>query len=191
MKDNPKTEVSVAEIMGAITLRVAWAAVKRFVGLALFYLIFFGIVLFLQSYFEWENEWNPIWGVPLFTLWLWMFLYEATKRRSFHREQWYFPKTNVFTSLISSAYVVVSVWSLISFEKGLTWLILFYILCGVPAFIYYILNCGYYLVMLKRYPSYEHEDFAIPMPSVLFDLSLKKGGISGADKGAEDTDYDY
>jgi hypothetical protein len=190
MKDIPKTEVSVTEIMGAITLRVAWAAVKRFVVMALFYMIYFGISFFLSSYFEWESEWNPIWGIPLLIIVLWIFLHGATSERSFHQEQWYFPKTNAFTSLILSAYVVISLWALFFLEKGLGWIVLSYMLYGVPAFVYYVLNCGYYLVMMKRYPSYEYEDFAIPMPSVLFDLSLKKGGVSGIDGGVEFTDYD-
>lgn len=190
--DQPNTEASISEITGAITLRVLWAAMKTVLGFSLFYLIFFGIVVSIQSYFGWDDTWqsNWPWALPVVTIFLSMLLYEATRHKSLHRKQWYFPKTNAFTSFLMSAYAVLSVWALISVDRSFLWLILYSALLGVPAFIYYILSCGYYLVMMQRYPNYVYEDFAIQMPSVLLELSLKEGGISGAQNGEEDGD-DY
>ena len=149
MRDEPNTEVTISEIMGAVTLRVLWAAMKTVLGLVLVFLIIFGISQIFQSYFglgdDWQSNWQ--WGLPVVIFLLWAALHEATGHRSFHREQWYFPKTNAFTSLLMSAYVVLSVWCLFSLEKGLIQGALFFTLYGVPAFTYYILNCVYYPVL--------------------------------------------
>lgn len=180
MRTDPKTEVTISEIMGALTLRVVWAAAKRAIFLIAVYLLCAGIWLFSKTYFGWNGDWLKSWQyqVPASIIIIWLVLRDATGHRSFHRQQWYFPKTNAFASLLMSAYIVLSVWALI-YVEGWRWGLLGVVLYGGPAFIYYILNCGYYLVMMRRYPNYAGEDFAIEEPSVIFDLSVKEGGIDG------------
>ena len=191
MQKKTNTEVSIAEIMDAISLRVVWAIVKKFGIITLLYTLIFGLSNLLDYSLGWDDKWNPVWGIPVCIIWLWGYLYETTKNRSLHREQWYFPKTNWLTSLILSIYVVFALWGIISLEKDIYWIVMYYILLGAPSFAYYILYCGYYIVMTQRFPSYRFEDFAIPMPSVLYEISLKKEAMNGNDEDEDDAQGDY
>jgi hypothetical protein len=186
MKEAINTQVAISEIMGAISLRVLWAATKRGLGVLAINLMLIGIGLSAESYFQWSHEWQPQWMVPFCIVVLWIYLMDTTGNTTLHRAQWYFPRTNAFTSLILSAYIVMSVWALWSLEKGLAWSTLFFALYGIPLFIHYLLKCGYYIVMMRRYPRYRHESYAVTMPSVLRKLSMKEGGITGVGNGEAD-----
>lgn len=180
MSDYPNTEATISEIMGALTLRVLWAIIKTFSGLVLANIILMGIGSFVGTQFGWDStNGNSAWGMVAAILIGWAYLYMATSKRSLHSYQWYFPRTNGIVSLLISCYAVLSVFLIYQTEFGRTGTSLFLFLYFMPIFIYYTMLCGYYLVMIRRFPDYEYEDFAIPMPDVLFELSLKKGGIDG------------
>ena len=189
MNETPNTEVTFSEILGAISLRVIWAIIKRALLAIVAYGIFGGIGLIIGEAVGFKEEWDPAWRSIVFIAMGWAFVYVTTSSKSFHwsEHKWYFPRTNIFSSLLMSVYAVLSITAITSLPKGYESGILFVFLYGFPIFIYYTLNCGYYLVMTKRYPNYQYEDFSISMPGVLFDLSMKPGGISG---GANE-EYDF
>jgi cation transport ATPase len=180
MVKNPNTDANLSDIMGAISLRVLWAIVKTFSLFVLVYGAGFSFFLFSEYIFEWDiSNWNPLWKPLWIVMIVWAFLYDSTRQRCFHSVQWYFPKMNVITSFFTSAYIVLSIWIIFPFNPGNWKTVLAMTLYLVPAFVYYTMLCGYYLVMMRRYPDYKNEDFAIPMPMVLSVLSEQVGGISG------------
>lgn len=182
MIKSPNTEVSIKEISNAITLRVFFAIVKYFSLTILPFVIFYIITIFLEEGLEWKSSnWHPAWGILGVILVLWAYIYDATKKRSFHSAQWYFPKMNGFYSLFVSMYAVGSAFILFNIGTGYFAAFLFLIFYGIPLFIYYTMLCGYYIVMMRRYPDYENEDFAIPMPAIISILESEEGGISGND----------
>jgi len=181
MNEAPNTEVTISEIMGAITLRVLWAVLKKILAFALLYGVLLCLTFFFGSDYKVADNWLLVWLVLAGILTGWAYLYSATGKKSFHQPRWYFPKTNAFTSLLMSAYAGLLVWMLFSLERSVLSATIFIVLYSIPLYIHYILKCGYYLVMLHRYPNYKFEDFAIEMPPELYELSLERGGITGRD----------
>ena len=181
MNKAPETEVSFAEIMGAISIRVLWACVKDVLWWAIVWGIFFGVLGFFsepQAATE-ESDWGKIFGFSFVTLWIWGWLYQQTGKRSYHEARWYFPKMNGLVSLFISLALTLFFFEREKFSSTQNFII-YTVLLFSAAFLYNVMQCGYYLVMKRRYPQYEYEDFYIPMPETLFKLSLSPKGISGS-----------
>ncbi|MFM7029070.1 MAG: hypothetical protein ACKOXK_10405 [Chakrabartia sp.] len=181
MNKAPETEVAFAEIMGAISMRVLWACVKDVLWLAIAYGVFFGILGFFSEppAASGPSEWDTIFGFFLVTLLIWGWIYQQTGKRSYHEARWYFPKMNGLVSLFISLTLTLLFFTRNNFSPTQIF-IAYSVMLFFAAFSYNVMKCGYYLVMKRRYPQYEYEDFYIPMPETLLKLSLTPKGISGS-----------
>lgn len=104
----------------------------------------------------------PNWGIPSWVLWVliaWLFCYEFTSNKSFHKFEasWYFPKLGWFGSLLLAAYgvgfiyLLILVWHL---DEGLDrWLATFAVWFGylTPfSALVSVTNLGHSKLMEKR-----------------------------------------
>ena len=77
MNEAPNTEATISEIMGAITLRVLWAVIKRVLAFVLANLIVVGLIFLLGSDYEVSDDWTLAWIVLSCILFGWAQLYSS------------------------------------------------------------------------------------------------------------------
>jgi hypothetical protein len=181
MDESPNTEVPISEIIGALSTRVLWAILREGLAVTSAYLLMGGLIWGVSSYFGITGSTDPLLQTVLYIVFLWGFIFFSTSRYSFHNIRVYIPKTNIFSSLFLALYISLFSIFIISLKQSVVQLFLFWFVLGLPAFVYQIMFCGYFIVMSKRFPSYRTENFAVSMPEILQDLELKPGGISGSD----------